>query len=239
MFGMSQRAWRWQLGIVVGLAIAFTIVAVSGCSGTSPDGAAKVATTKPSRPSANGTGAEVISLLAGIPQRGNTLGDPNAPVAVQFFGDLECPFCRRFTLGALRSLIGRYVRGGKLKIEYRSLQTATRDPETFEIQQIAALAAGKQNKMWNYIELFYHEQGRENSGYVTEGYLQGLAQQVSGLNLIAWTAARADPELASTLTADARAAADAGATRTPTFLLRKRADTPYASAIRKLLERRS
>ena len=64
------------------------------------------------------------------------------------------------------------MRTGKLKIEYRSLETATREPETFKTQQVAALAAGKQNKMWNYIELFYHEQGEEDSGYVTESYLQ-------------------------------------------------------------------
>jgi hypothetical protein len=35
------------------------------------------------------------------------------------------------------------VRPGKLKIEYRSLETATREPETFHTQQLAALAAGK------------------------------------------------------------------------------------------------
>ena len=56
---------------------------------------------------------------------------------------------------------------GKLKIEYRSLETATREPEVFKTQQVAALAAGQQNKLWHFIELFYHEQGEEGSGYVT------------------------------------------------------------------------
>jgi hypothetical protein len=51
------------------------------------------------------------------------------------------------------------VRGGELKIEYRSLETATREPEVFKAQQLAALAAGKQDRMWNFIETFYHEQG--------------------------------------------------------------------------------
>ena len=39
--------------------------------------------------------------------------------------------------------------------------------------------------MWNYIETFYHEQGEEDSGYVTEAYLQNLARQVAGLNTLA------------------------------------------------------
>ena len=89
------------------------------------------------------------------------------------------------------------MRTGKLKIEYRSLETATREPEIFKTQQIAALAAGKQNKMWNYLELFYHEQGEENTGYVTESYLQALAQQMPGLNLTNWTSDRNNPAFAN------------------------------------------
>jgi protein-disulfide isomerase len=167
--------------------------------------------------------AAVTSLLAGIPQSGNTLGRPNAPVTMQYFGDLECPVCKDFSVstGALKPLIEKDVRSGKLKIEYRNLETATREQETFQTQQVAALAAGKQNKAWDYIELFYHEQGEENSGYVTEKYLQELAQQVPGLNLAAWTAARGDEQLQNVITTDAQAANNAGFTGTPSFLIGK------------------
>jgi hypothetical protein len=43
-----------------------------------------------------------------------------------YFGDLECPFCKEFTLGALPSVIQKYVRLGRLRIEYRSLIRAVR-----------------------------------------------------------------------------------------------------------------
>ena len=43
---------------------------------------------------------------------------------------------------------------------------------------MAGLAAGKQNLFWQYTELFYHEQGQEDTGYVNEAYLTGLAQQI-------------------------------------------------------------
>ena len=111
------------------------------------------------------------------------LGDPKAPVTLAYFGDLECPICKEFTLGALPTILQKWVRTGKLKIEYHSLETATHEPEVFKTQQVAALAAGKQDKMWYFLDLFYHEQGEEDTGYVTESYLQGLAQQVPGLNL--------------------------------------------------------
>jgi protein-disulfide isomerase len=234
---VDSAARRARLKPVAILAGAIFLIAIASC------GSSKTDTAKPSGARAQASGAEqsaaaeVRLLLAGIPQRASTLGDPRAPVTVQFFGDLQCPYCRLFTLKLLPSLIQGYVRPGKLKIEYRSLETATRDPETFQIQQVAALAAGRQNKMWEFIDLLYHEQGRENSGYVTEHYLDELAQQLTGLNLIAWTAARNDAALAKTITTDAARAKHAGLTSTPSFLLSTSARTPYVSAIAKLLRR--
>jgi protein-disulfide isomerase len=166
-------------------------------------------------------GASVASELAGIPQAGNTLGKPTAPVTLQYFGDLECPFCREFTISSLPSLIAKYVRTGKVKLQYRSLETATREPAIFGTQQVAALAAGKQNHMWDYVEIFYNEQGQEDSGYVTESYLQGIAKQVTGLNLSQWSSDRNDSLLSAQITSDEQAANQAGLTGTPSFLLGK------------------
>jgi protein-disulfide isomerase len=211
-----RRTRLTQLGIVVAIvlvAIVVVLVATGGGSSTK-----KVTSGSPE---ATKTVGEVTSLVGGIPQNGNVLGNPNAPVTLVYFGDLECPICKEFTLGALPSLIQHYVRTGKLKIEYRSLETATREPEVFKTQQVAALAAGKQNKMWHFIELFYHEQGEEDSGYVTESYLQNLAQQVPGLNLTTWTSDRNDPALSNQVTTDAQAANSAGFTGTPSFQVGK------------------
>jgi protein-disulfide isomerase len=218
--GAVRRTRVRQLGIVVGVVVAVIVVILIVTGGGSKKGA-----PPPTSPTAKGIQAEVTSLLAGIPQNGNTIGGPTAPVTLQYFGDLECPICKEFSLGALRPLIQGDVHSGKLKIEFRSLETATKDPETFKTQQTAALAAGKQNKMWQFLELFYHEQGQEGSGYVTESYLQGLAQQVPGLNMASWTAARSDTHLANTLVSDAQAAANAGFNGTPSFLIGKTGGT--------------
>jgi protein-disulfide isomerase len=218
--GAVRRARLRQLGIVVGIVVAIIVVILIATGGGS-----KTAPPKPKTPAAEGLQAKVTALLAGIPQSGNTLGNPKAPVTLVYFGDLECPICREFTEGAQPALIQNYVRNGKLKIEYRSLETATKEPETFKTQQTAALAAGKQNKMWHFLELFYYEQGLEGSGYVTESYLQGLAQQVPGLNLPAWTAARAETQLMNILVSDAQAASNAGFSATPAFQLGKTGGT--------------
>jgi protein-disulfide isomerase len=208
-----RRTRLTQLGIVVSVVVVAIVAVLIATGGGSKKGIPKNQHEK------NATVSEVTSLIGGIHQNGNVLGSPTAPVTLQYFGDLECPICQKFTLGALPTVIPKWVRTGKLRIEYRSLETATREPEVFKAQQVAALAAGKQNKAWNFIETFYHEQGEEDSGYVTEKYLQGIASQVPGLNLATWTSDRSEPELAKRVETDAQAANNAGFNGTPSFLI--------------------
>jgi protein-disulfide isomerase len=216
---LQRRKRLIQLGSVAGVVVVIIVVILVATSG----GGGKTGLEKESANSGKPAKVvtEVTSLLGGIPQNGNTLGSPKAPVTMQYFGDLQCPICKDFTLGALPPLIQKYVRTGKLRIEYRNLQTATREPETFRTQQVAAMAAGKQAKGWDYIELFYHQQGEENTEYVTEQYLRTLATQIPGLNLTSWTSARNDSAFTNTITSDAQAANNAGFTGTPSFLIGK------------------
>jgi protein-disulfide isomerase len=209
-----RRTRMTQLGVVVTvvvLAIVIVLVATGG-------GGSKAPKIETQSKQSQATVAEVNAVVGGIPQSGNVLGSPTAPVTIAYFGDLECPVCKQFTLGTFPVIVQKWVRTGKVRIEYRSLETATREPETFKTQQVAALAAGKQSKMWQYIELFYHQQGEESSGYVTEAYLQGLARQ-AGLELAKWTSDRNDPALASQVTSDAQQANNNGFTGTPSFMI--------------------
>ncbi len=169
--------------------------------------------------------AGISPLLAGIPQSGNTLGSPTAPVTLQYFGDLECSTAREFTLETLPLIITNWVRSGKLRIEYRSLRSVS-EPKVFDAQQIAALAAGMQNKLWYYLEDFYHEQGPEHSGYVTESYLRDLARQVPRLNLTLWSRDRNDPQLTTQVTQDEQAAYAAHLHDTPSFLIGRTGSSP-------------
>lgn len=239
----SRRTRLTQLGVVVAVVVVAIVVILiaTGGKGSKP--------VKAGTHQATQVAAGVDKLVGGIPQSGNTLGKATAPVTLQYYGDLECPFCKAFTLGALPSIIEKWVRTGKLRVEYHALETATREPETFRTQQVAALAAGKQAKMWNYIELFYHEQGEEDSGYVTESYLQGLAGQVKGLDLAKWTSDRTDTKLDAQVANDAQAANGVGFTGTPSFLVGKTGGAseklevtsftdagPFNAAIEKLLK---
>ena len=180
------RRIRSMGGIVVlVVAVVAVLIAVSSSGGSSGTGLQKGKTQ-------TATVAAVQKLLTGVPQSGATLGSPSAPVTMTYYGDLECPICRDFTLnGGLAPLIANEVRSGKVKIVYKAFQTATKDPTVFKTQQIAALAAGQQQRFWNFSELFYREQGAEGTGYVNESYLSGLAKQIPGFNLTKWSSDRA------------------------------------------------
>jgi protein-disulfide isomerase len=209
----ARRKRLRQLASVLGVVVVgIVVVAIASSSGG-------VRTIVPRSAGARQAANAVTTLLAGIPQQRNALGAPTAPVTLQYFGDLECPVCRSFTQSALPALVGRWVRPGAVRIEYRSLQTATREPEVFESQQLAALAAGRQGKLWNFVETFYAEQLQEGSGYVTPRFIDGIAEQVPGLSPGAWSAARGDPRLAEQLNVDAQAANAHGLDGTPAFLI--------------------
>ncbi len=169
------------------------------------------------------TEQQVDSLLAGIPQSGRTLGSATAPVTMTYFGDLECPICRDFTLTSFVQLVQDEVKQGKVKVVYKSFCTATCNGPgqgVFTEQQSAAYAAGEQNKFWNFAELFYHEQGTEDTGYVNTGYLNNLAEQTSALDLPTWQSSRSSSSLASQVSTDENAGTAAGVTGTPTLVFK-------------------
>jgi len=173
---------------------------------------------------ANGTVTAVDQLLNGIPQSGATLGNPNAPVTMTYYGDLKCPVCQAFTLqGGFSQLVSNDVRSGKVKVVYSAFCTATcsgPDPNEFPTQQAAALAAGRQERFWQFAELFYHQQGSETDAYVTEAFLDGLARQITGLNFGQWQAARNDPALASQVNSEQSQGRAVGVPGTPTLVFK-------------------
>jgi protein-disulfide isomerase len=54
----------------------------------------------------------------------------------------------------------------------------------------AVLAAGEQNRFWNYLQLFYLNQGEENSGYVTDDFLTSIAKAAGVPDIDKWNQSR-------------------------------------------------
>ena len=166
---LRRRRLRTLLA-VLGAAALLVVVAIVVSSGgsngakTRPGAAQKASGTIPGQ-------KESGEMLAGIPQSGIHLGNPNAPVRLVEFADLQCPFCRDYTLQTLPQLVQDYVRSGKVRMEFRDLAFLGKDSVTAGRH---AAGAGQQNKLWNFIDVLYYNQGEENTGYVTPSFLHTI-----------------------------------------------------------------
>jgi protein-disulfide isomerase len=146
--------------------------------------------------SSNGDGGDtklegtkaVNKRLAGIRQREMVLGSPKAPVEVAEFADLQCPYCKAFTEEVLPPIIENQVKNGQVKVSFRNY---TIIGEQSLPAGAAALAAGKQGRGWNFVELFYENQGSEDSGYADDAFLEAVAKGAGVQDMAKWNQERA------------------------------------------------
>ena len=164
----------------------------------------------------------VTRLLAGVPQHGKILGQPSAPVTMEVFLDLKDPDSRSWILNNLPAIVKAYVRPGTLRLEYHAYKTNTFSPQEFVDEQTAALAAGAQDKLWNYLDTFYQQprRARERSefeSYATNAFLENVARQVPGLDIPLWQADRHTGRREEQTTAEDQTARKLGLHVTPSF----------------------
>ena len=217
---MSSQGRLRLLGAAAALAAVVVVIAIVISQGGSDD-------EKPDRAATQAAAQERESRqpasLEGIPQDGIMLGDPGAPATLVEFVDLQCPFCADYSNDALPAVIDRYVRTGRLRLELRLL--AFLGPDSTKGAQLAA-AAGRQDHMWEFVELFYANQGEENSGYASGEFLRGLARRVEGLDVEKAFAERMSPAVERELAEAEAEAGKLGVNATPTLVLRKGSGPP-------------
>jgi protein-disulfide isomerase len=129
----------------------------------------------------------VDALLASSPQQRLTIGKADAPVHLFEYGDLQCPYCKAFSEAEIPALIEGPVDAGKAKITFSNMLII--GPDSLPAGA-AAIAAGEQGRGWNYIETFYRNQGEENSGYVTEDFLEAVARAAGVKDMTTWNQRR-------------------------------------------------
>jgi protein-disulfide isomerase len=158
---------------------------------------------------------ETLALYRGIPQRGYELGDPEADVMMLEFADLKCPFCGEYSRDVMPTVVSRYVRPGKVRLAFRNL--AFIPPDSEDGARMAA-AAGRQNKLFQYVDLVYRNQGPESEAWLTDAYLRriGLA---AGLDVRRAFAERGSAFVTGQLKAAKDEAEQAGVKGTPTVLI--------------------
>jgi protein-disulfide isomerase len=160
--------------------------------------------------------AEVRTELEGIPQRGLVLGDPRAEAVLVEYGDLQCPVCKGYAEDVVPELIESKVRGGEARLAFRNFIVI--DEESSDAAA-AAIAAGEQGRGWQFVELFYRNQGTEASGYVNEEFMTAIARGAGVADLERWDAARQSARVAAQVERESAEAEQLGLTGTPSFVI--------------------
>ncbi len=175
------RASNRNRTLVIAIAVAIVIAAalVAGSYLTRDNGNDATPTETTTTGSSGPAADPAIAVVAGIPQKGTVLGKSGATVRLLQFEDLQCPFCKNYTLNTLPSIIDEYVRPGLIKIDFRGIAFLGADSE--KALRIA-MAAGLQNKLWEVTGLFYENQGEENTGWVTDSLIDEILAEVPGLD---------------------------------------------------------
>jgi protein-disulfide isomerase len=122
----------------------------------------------------------VTQLFKGIPQSGDALGSPKAPVTMIEYIDLQCSACRVFETEIMPSVIPKYVRTGKVKVEARPIVAIGPDSER---GRRAMEAAGLQNRAFDFAQLLYFNQGAENGNWLNDAMVQAAASSIPGLDV--------------------------------------------------------
>ena len=154
-----------------------------------------------------------VALFDGIPQQGQWLGRADAPVVMEEYADLQCPFCKEFATDNIPALVHDFVKPGDLRIRLRLVSILGPDSAK------AALYAGgvqQQNKLWPFAETFYTHQGVENSQYVTDSFLRARAQE-AGANADQASKAMNTAKVKTVATGDNAAFEKFGLGGTPSF----------------------
>ena len=222
----ERRRRLVQLGGAVALAAVVVVVAAVVLSG---GGGSEGRASSGGAPSA-AQSREVGALFAGIPQRGTVLGDRRAPATLTEFADLQCPFCAEYARDVLPTVVRDYVRPGRLRLDLQLIGFI--GPDSVRAARMAA-AAGMQNRMWPFAELFYRDQGQENSGYVTDGFLRGIGSAVPGLDVQRALRQRSSPAAPAPCRARARRR-PRGVESTPTFFVTRGGGQPRALELQTL-----
>ncbi|HXK40309.1 MAG TPA: thioredoxin domain-containing protein [Candidatus Paceibacterota bacterium] len=154
----------------------------------------------------NGTPEEIV--VAPVSAEDHVLGNPNAPIAIIEYSDIDCPFCKDFHL-TMHRIVNEYGKDGQVAWVYRHFPLDQLHPEArtkAESTECAASLAGNQ-VFWNYLDALFERNE-------TAADLPSIAAEV-GVDQTAFSACVSEKHFAARVKADGDAAFAAGGRGTP------------------------
>ncbi len=161
----------------------------------------------------------------------HVLGNPDAPVVIVEYSDLECPFCKTFHQTMLR-IMDEYGKDGRVAWVYRHFPIDSIHPKARKEAEATECVTGLggQEKFWQYINRVFEVTPSNNR--LEPEMLSTLAVEV-GIEKAAFEACLSSGKYASKVNDDFEDGRKAGITGTPSSLVLVRGGetTPIEGAL--------
>jgi|ERR1035437_402144 protein-disulfide isomerase len=209
--------------IIAGLLIALAIIIVGKGNSTSVSSGT---VTQPGAPTAQAgsllnlgnsnnqnsqNNQTTLNNMRPVSPADHILGNPNAPVKIVEYSDLECPFCKQFQ-STMQQAMSEY--GDKIVWVYRQFPIASlhsKAPNESAASECANELGGN-DVFWKYIDRVYQVTNSNNS--LDPAQLPIIAQYV-GLDVTKFNDCLASGKYAQKINADVQNATDTGGRGTP------------------------
>ena len=122
------------------------------------------------------------TLPAKISLKNNpVIGSPNAPITIIEFSDFQCPFCAKFHMQTLPSIMEKYINEGTVKLVFKDFPIQSIHPNAVPAS-IAAECANEQGKFEQMYHVLFKKQ-KEWSNLETSHVIVSFNQYASEIQL--------------------------------------------------------
>ena len=109
------------------------------------------------------------------------IGNPDAPITIIEFSDFQCPFCARFHVQTLPTIMDEYINKGTVKLVFRDFPIQSIHPNALPAS-VAAECANEQKKFKEMHDVLFEKQN-EWSNQNIESVMNTFSQYASDLGL--------------------------------------------------------
>lgn len=150
---------------------------------------------------------------------GDVVGSREAPVVIELYADFQCPACQLFVHERLARLVSDFVVPGTVRIEAKDIDILGRGSQSESLElAVGARCAAEQNRYWEFHDIVFWNQGRENRGDHDAAFIARVADAAE-LDRTAFDACVGRPDERATILQQTAAARAAGISSTPTLLV--------------------
>lgn len=159
--------------------------------------------------------AEARERFADLPQSGNTVGDPDAPVEIVEYGDISCPACKSASEDVVPEIIDEFVAPGEARLTFRPIAFINASSER---GALGAEAAAMQDAIWPFVDVLYVNQGPETEDWLTDEMMEEIVEGL-GLDGDQWRTDYDSEAVASAFFERSEQATADNVSATPTFVV--------------------